>query len=105
MDILSPQTGNEKMDEAYKRMQGHIDKCETFSQFVSLMKNEIKTDDLEKLNKWYLKVIFVHLKQPKHKFDEMVELLQNNEPDKAKNLITWLDNTLFEVKVKYGGEK
>ncbi len=102
--MLTPQTGNEKMDAAYQKMVVHISGFNSFEQFYNYFLKQITTDDKDKLNKWLLKVLFVNLKR-KHPFDEMVELLQNKEPDKAKNLNTWLDNTLFEAKAKYGGEK
>lgn len=107
MNILSPQTGNPKGDEALRRLIEYVDMFDDFTSFYNYFMKQLKTDDMNKLNKYLLMGFFSYLKQPrhKHKFDEIVELLQNKEPDKAKNLITWLDNTLFEVKAKYGGEK
>lgn len=103
MSILNPQTGNEKMDEAYKKMLAHTSGFESFEQFYNYFLKQVTTDDKEKLNKWLLKVLFVELKR-EHPFDEMIKVLKSKEPDKANNLITWLNNTLFEVQAKHGGK-
>jgi len=100
---LAPQTGNEQMDEAYQRMQVHVDKCNSFEQFHNYFNQVLKSNDKEKLNTWLLKVIYVHLKQPKHEFDQMLELLEKNEPEKVQRLKVWLSNSLFEA--KEGGAK
>ncbi len=99
--MLTPQTGDNKMDEAYKRMVVHISSFNEFQQFYDYFLKQVTTEDKDKLNIWLLKVLFVQLKR-KHPFDEMIEILEKKEPEKAQNLKQWLDNSLYETKATHG---
>lgn len=100
--MLTPQTGNEKMDAAYQKMLVHVSGFESFEQFYNYFLKQLKTDNQELLNKWLLKVLFVELKR-KHPFDEMIEMLETKEPVKAQTLKKQLEDNLKTVKARYGG--
>lgn len=101
MSGLNPNTGNEKMDEAYNRLSLYVESFEGFTQFYDYFFKIVRTDDKEVLNKWLLKVLYVNLKQTpqpkKHKFDVLLERV--SVENKAM-LESWLENKLKEV----GGE-
>ena len=61
MNILIANTGDDKLDEAYKSIQVHISSFDSFEAFYPYFVDIVKTDDQEKLNKWLLKVLFVDL--------------------------------------------
>lgn len=102
MSGLNPNTGNDKMDEAYQRMLMCVSTFEGFVEFYNYFLKVVKTDDKEVLNKWLLKVLYVNLEQTpkptKHKFDVLLEKV--SVENKAM-LESWLDNKLKEV----GGEQ
>ncbi len=95
MSKLNPNTGNEKMDEAYNRLSLYVESFEGFIQFYDYFFKIVKTDDKEVLNKWLLKVLYVNLKQTpkptKHKFDVLLEKVDEN---KRQQLEAWLDKSL-----------
>jgi len=95
--ILTPNTGDEKMDKAYSNMQKHVAMCKTFDEFFQHFNYIVKTDDKEVLNKWLLKVLFVNLKH-KHDFDKLLENLDEVKRDELQN---WLKTMLK----KSGGNK
>ncbi|WP_320034814.1 hypothetical protein [Halarcobacter sp.] len=101
---LTPQTGDNKMDEAYQRMVAHISSFDEFPQFYDYFLKQLKTDNQELLNKWLLKVLFVELKR-KHPFDEMIEMLETKEPVKAQTIKKQLEDNLNTVKARYGGNR
>jgi len=51
----------------------------------------VKTDDVEKLNKWLLKVLFVNLKYDKHDFDKLIDIVDDAKKQELQN---WLSNSL-----------
>lgn len=90
MSLLTPNTGDEKMDKAYANLQEHVNKCKTFDDFLMHFKYIVKTDNLEVLNKWLLKVLFVNMKQTpneKHDFDKLLESVNDTE---REQLHEWL---------------
>lgn len=91
--LFTPQTGNEKLDKAYANFQEHVDKCKTFDVFLQHFKYIVKTDNLEVLNNWLLKVLFVNMKQSreKHDFDRLLEAVDEN---KRTELSAWLKANL-----------
>lgn len=94
MNLFTPNTGDEKMDKAYVNMQEHVMKCKSFDDFLMHFKYIVKTNDLEVLNKWLLKVIFVNIKydsQEKHDFEKLLECV--NDTDR-ENLKVWLRTNL-----------
>lgn len=101
MSGLNPNTGNDKMDEAYQRMAMYVDSFEGFVEFYNYFLKQVKTDNKEVLNKWLLKVLYVNLKQApkpdKHKFDVLLEKVS---VENRATLESWLENKLKEV----GGE-
>ena len=101
MNILQVNTGDEKLDEAYKRMQIHISTFDTFEAFYSYFKDVVKSDDYENLTKWLLKVLhheFRHgrssMEVPKHDFDV---LLENLSKEDRQTMETWLKSKLEKV--------
>ena len=101
MNILSVNTGNEKLDEAYKNIQVHICTFDKFVEFESYFNSIVKTDDKEVLLKWLLKVLFIEFKygrtQNKHDFDILLERVSSR--DKAL-LEKWLKDKLEKVRDK-----
>jgi hypothetical protein len=98
-EFFTPQTGDDKMDEAYQNMQLHVSTFNDFNSFHNYFKSIVKTDDNEKLNKWLLKVLFVNLKQPnniQHNFDKLLDAVDS---DKKKQLQEWLETNLIKVGV------
>ena len=94
MNLFTPNTGDKKMDEAYVRMQEHVSKCKSYDDFQMHFKYIVKTDDLEVLNNWLLKVIYVNLKYvntPIHDFDRLLECVDDKT---KKELKEWLRTTL-----------
>jgi len=101
MNILQVETGNEKLDEAYKNMQVHISTFDSFSAFYNYFKDVVKTDDKDKLNMWLLKVLFIEfrygrpsLEIPKHDFDVLCERVSPEQKTKFEN---WLKESLKSV--------
>ncbi|MFW3380579.1 hypothetical protein [Aliarcobacter butzleri] len=99
MNILTVNTGNEKLDEAYKRMQIHIctyDKVDEFMNYFKSITKDIKEDELLK---WLLKVLFWEFKygrvDKKHDFDLLLEKV---EPKDKVVLEKWLKEKLEKVK-------
>lgn len=104
MNILIVNTGDDKLDQAYKNIQVHISTFDTFEGFYPYFVDIVKTDDHEKLNKWLLKVLFVELKfgrnEVKHDFDILLESL---DAKNKNNLSLWLNESLNKLN-KEGGK-
>jgi hypothetical protein len=98
MNILTVNTGDEKLDEAYRNFQIHVSAYDKFAEFQSYFNKIVKTDDSEKLNKWLLKVLFAELKygrtNQKHDFDILLERVS---PEKKATLEKWLKDILEKV--------
>ncbi|MDN5054412.1 hypothetical protein [Aliarcobacter butzleri] len=99
MNILTINTGNTKLDEAYKRMQIHIctyDKVDEFMNYFNSITKDVKEDELLK---WLLKVLFWEFKygrvDKKHDFDLLLEKV---EPKDKVVLEKWLKEKLEKVK-------
>lgn len=89
---LSPNTGDEKMDEAYMRIKEHIKKCKTFDEFFMHFKYIVKTDDKEVLIKWLLKVLYVLIKrEDEHEFDRLLRLVDDTKKAEIRH---WLESAL-----------
>ena len=101
MNILNVDTGNAKLDEAYKNIQVHICTFDKFVEFESYFHSIVKIDDKEKLFKWLLKVLFVEFKygrtQNKHDFDILLERVS---PSDKELLEKWLKEKLEKVSDK-----
>ncbi|MFA9238275.1 MAG: hypothetical protein ACEQSQ_00115 [Candidatus Paceibacteria bacterium] len=101
MNILNVNTGDAKLDEAYKNIQVHICTFDKFIEFESYFNSVVKIDDKEKLFKWLLKVLFVEFKygreQIKHDFDILLERAQ---PEQKLKLEKWLKDNLEKVSNK-----
>ena len=99
MNILIANTGDDKLDEAYKSIQVHISSFDNFEAFYPYFVDIVKTDDQERLNKWLLKVLFVELKfgrnEVKHDFDLLLEKVK---PENKITLETWLQTELSKLK-------
>lgn len=94
MSILNPNTGNERMDEAYAKMQMYVSAFADFESFYNYFLKIVKTDDKKILNKWLLKVLFIDLKYTNnalHPFDKLLTCVDEN---KKKELEAWLVNSL-----------
>lgn len=90
-NLLTLNTGDKKMDEAYARIQSHVDKCKTFDDFFMHFNYIVKTDDKETLNKWLLKVLFVNIKYDKHDFEKLIDSVDDV---KKQELRDWLSTSL-----------
>ncbi|AXH14356.1 hypothetical protein CP985_05700 [Malaciobacter mytili LMG 24559] len=93
--MFTPNTGNDKLDRAYNNLSMHISAYNNFEEFYNYFQRIVKTDDKDVLNKWLLKVLFVQMKYNKHPFDELTELVNNENAAKLKD---WLDNELKKVR-------
>jgi hypothetical protein len=49
--MMSVQTGDTKMDEAYAKLKGYVDKFDNFNAFENYFFSIAKTDDHKKLTK------------------------------------------------------
>jgi len=98
MNILTANTGDEKLDVAYKNFQVHVSSFDKFPEFQNYFNKIVKTDDKERLNKWLLKVLFIEFRYgrttQKHDFDILLERVSSD--DKAK-LEKWLKEKLEKV--------
>ncbi len=97
--MMSVQTGDTKMDEAYAKLKGYVDKFDNFNAFENYFFSIAKTDDNKKLNKWLLKVLFAELKQKNtltlgEDFERLLTLVDG---DKRQSLIKWLEDSLMKV--------
>lgn len=99
MNILTVNTGDEKLDEAYRNIQVHISAFDKFPEFQNYFNQIVKTDDKERLFKWLLKVLFVEFKygrtQSKHDFDILLERVG---PEQKTKLEKWLNDNLEKVR-------
>ena len=93
-NLFTPDTGDAKMDEAYKRFLVHAEKYDDFPSFFDGFMREVKVEDETYLRRWLLKVLFTHLKH-KHPFDVLREKATNKEA-----LDKWLFGELEKLKVK-----
>ena len=62
MNILTVDTGNTKLDEAYKRMQVHICTYSKVDEFINYFKSITKDKKEDELLNWLLKVLFWEFK-------------------------------------------
>ncbi len=101
MNILNVNTGDAKLDEAYKNIQVHICTFDKFVEFESYFHSVVKIDDKEKLFKWLLKVLFVEFKygrtQNKHDFDILLERVSSSDKELLQK---WLKEKLEKVRDK-----
>ena len=101
MNILNVNTGDAKLDEAYKNIQVHICTFDKFVEFESYFHSVVKIDDKEKLFKWLLKVLFVEFKygrtQNKHDFDILLERVSHSDKELLQK---WLKEKLEKVSDK-----
>jgi hypothetical protein len=94
-NFFTPNTGDEKLDEVYKKMQVHMMSFDKFSQFEKYFMDVAQTEDMKRLTKWILKVLFVQMKYNKHPFDELRELVNDQNAAKLKD---WLDKELKKAR-------
>ncbi|MDN5049788.1 hypothetical protein [Aliarcobacter butzleri] len=98
MNILTVNTGNEKLDEAYKRMQIHICTYDKVDEFMNYFNSITKGTKEDELLKWLLKVLFWEFKygrvDKKHDFDLLLEKV---EPKDKVVLEKWLKEKLEKV--------
>jgi hypothetical protein len=90
-NLLTLNTGDKKMEEAYMKMQDHVSKCKNFDDFYMHFNYVVKTDDYEHLNKWLLKVLFVNMKYDKHDFDKLLDSVDDLKKQELRN---WLSASL-----------
>ncbi len=98
MNILNVNTGDAKLDEAYKNIQVHICTFDKFVEFESYFNSVVKTDDKEVLLRWLLKVLFIEFKygrnQIKTDWDILLERVSISDKEKLEN---WLKEKLEKV--------
>lgn len=101
MNILTVNTGDEKLDEAYRNFQVHVSSFDKFAEFQNYFNKIVKTDDKDRLNKWLLKVLFIEFRYgrtiQKHDFDILLEKV---ELEKKEQLEKWLKDNLEKVSNK-----
>ncbi len=99
MNILSVNTGDAKLDEAYKNIQVHICTFDKFVEFESYFNSVVRTQDKEVLLRWLLKVLFIEFKygraQNKHDFDILLERVSSSDKEVLEK---WLKDKLEKVK-------
>ena len=100
MNILTVNTGDEKLDVAYKNFQVHVSSFDKFAEYQNYFNKIVKTDDKERLNKWHLKVLFIEFRygraQDKHDFDILLEKVSSEKKEQLKK---WLSDNLEKVGV------
>lgn len=102
--LLNPNTGDERLDTAYKNFSIHASAFKSFEEFENYFNSIIKTDNAEYLNKWLLKVLFAHFKveQNSTKLDELtIEFIQMCSYLKAEEktkVTAWVKANLEKVK-------
>lgn len=100
MNILTVNTGDEKLDEAYRNFQVHVSSFDKFAEFQNYFNKIVKTDDKDRLNKWLLKVLFIEFRYgrttQKHDFDILLERVSS---EKKEQLEKWLKDNLEKVGV------
>lgn len=98
MNILSVNTGDAKLDEAYKKHSSAYFYLDKVCRVRELFNSVAKTDDKEVLLRWLLKVLFVEFKygrtQNKHDFDILLERVSTSDKEKLEN---WLKEKLEKV--------
>lgn len=98
MNILTVNTGNQKLDEAYKRMQIHICTYDKVDEFMNYFKSITKDTKEDELLKWLLKVLFWEFNygrvEKKHDFDLLLEKVGTA---KKEQLEKWLKDNLEKV--------
>ncbi len=104
MQILTVNTGNDKLDDAYKRMQVHISTFNNVEEFENYFNSILKDNDPEVIKKWLMKVLFWEFKygreegaKAKHSFDILLEHLKVEDRQKMEN---WLKNELEKRNIK-----
>lgn len=101
MNILSVNTGDKKLDEAYKNIQVHICTFDKFIEFESYFNSVVKTQDKEVLLRWLLKVLFIEFKYGRNQIKTDWDiLLEKASPDKKQQLEKWLKDNLEKVSNK-----
>lgn len=101
MNILLVNTGDEKLDEAYKNIQVHICTFDKFIEFESYFNSVVKTQDKEVLLRWLLKVLFIEFKHGRSQIKTDWDiLLEKASPDKKQQLEKWLKDNLEKVSNK-----
>lgn len=101
MNILSVNTGDAKLDEAYKNIQVHICTFDKFVEFESYFNSVVKTQDKEVLLRWLLKVLFIEFKYGRNQIKTDWDiLLEKASPDKKQQLEKWLKDNLEKVSNK-----
>jgi hypothetical protein len=100
MKILIVDTGNKKLDEAYKNIQVHICSFDNFVEFESYFNSIVKTKDIEKLNNWFLKVLFWEFKYGRNQKHDFDILLERVSPSDKELLEKWLKEKLEKVSNK-----
>lgn len=100
MNILTVDTGNTKLDEAYKRMQVHICTFDKVDEFMNYFNNITKDTKEDELLKWLVKVLFWEFKygrtDKKHDFDLLLEKISIENKEKLES---WLKSELEKIGV------
>ena len=100
INILTVDTGNTKLDEAYKRMQVHICTYDKVDEFINYFKSITKDKKEDELLNWLLKVLFWEFKYGReaNAYRENMsdwEVLLNACSDDEKNgLEAWIKTQL-----------
>lgn len=100
MNILTVDTGDTKLDEAYKRMQVHICTYDKVDEFINYFKSITKDKKEDELLNWLLKVLFWEFKYGReaNAYRENMsdwEVLLNACSDDEKNgLQAWIKTQL-----------
>lgn len=99
MQILTVDTGNKQLDEAYKRIQVHMVSYDNFESFENYFNTIIKDTDKDTVFKWLLKVLYWEFKYgresiEKHDFDVLCERVS---PEKKAKFESWLQESLKSV--------
>jgi len=112
MQILTVNTGNTKLDEAYKKMQIHICTYDKVDEFMNYFKSITKDTKEDELLKWLVKVLFWEFRygrellSNKLKAREDMEvkndwqiLMENISDTNREKLEAWLQAELKKVGV------
>lgn len=106
MQILTVDTGNAKLDDAYKRMQVHICSFDKVDEFMNYFLTITKEANQEELFKWLLKVLYWEFKHGrenstvKNDWDILLDVCSDEQRDK---LIVWMNEQLVKKGVYVNG--
>ncbi len=105
MQILTVNTGNNKLDDAYRRMQVHISTFKSVEEFENYFNSILKDNDPEVLKKWLMKVLFWEFKYGRDEklkdsgiFADFRKMYEGVDDSKKLTIDKWVKSNLEKLK-------